>query len=75
VPGIDAVMPLVTSVIDTFVYETNASTSLCPEGQENAPALSGPTSRLAWIEPFFPEAKLPGWVAGPWSVTLFDAFG
>jgi hypothetical protein len=66
------VTPLVTSVIDTFVYETKASASLCPEGQENAPALRGPTSRLAWIEPFVPEAKLPGSVAGPWSVTLFD---
>ena len=34
VPGMGSVMPLVVSVIDTFVYEACASSSLCPGGQE-----------------------------------------
>jgi hypothetical protein len=54
VPGTGSVMPLVVSVIDTFVYEACASSSLCPGGQEMSLG-GGSTVRDAVIWLFLPE--------------------
>jgi hypothetical protein len=75
VPGIGSVMPLVVSVIDTFVYDPWASWRLCPGGQEKLPADGGLSVREAVMFPFSPELKSPSGLTGPLTVVLFEALG
>ena len=66
--------PLVVSVSKMFVYDTLASTSLCPPGQEKLPALIGPAERLSVTLPFL-TSKEPPPVTSPLNVCLFAALG
>ena len=75
VPGIGSVMPLVVSVIDTFVYVTCAISRLCPGGQEKPPGPGGLRVRDAVTWPFLPELNVPVALTGPLTVVLFEALG
>jgi hypothetical protein len=74
VPGTGSVTPFVESVIATLVYDTDASSRLCPGGQE---MLDGGGLRVseAVTWPFLPELNVPVALTGPLTVVLFDALG
>jgi hypothetical protein len=69
------VMPLVVSVMETFVYDAWASSRLCPGGHEKLPDPGGLTVSDAVIWPFLPELKVPEALTGPFTVVLFEALG
>jgi hypothetical protein len=59
VPGMDCVMPLVVSVMLTFVYVTDANCRLWPGGQEKPPGPGGLRVSDAVTFPFLPELNVP----------------
>jgi hypothetical protein len=67
-------MLLVVSVSVTSVYETDASFSVCPDGQLISLG-GGLTVSDAVTLPFLPELKVPVAVTGPLTVVLFLALG
>ena len=75
VPGIVSVMPCVVSVIDAFVYDTDASSRLCPGGQVKPPGPGGMRVSDAVTCPFLPELNVPLALTGPATVVLFWALG
>src|SRR5215208_1580516 len=64
----------VVSVSTTLVYETDASSRLCPGGQEMSLG-GGLTVSDAVTCPFLPELNAPDALTGPATVVLFWALG
>jgi hypothetical protein len=65
---------LLVSVNTTFVYDTFARTSVCPDGQENEPALGASKVMLPVTFPFW-GVKLAPPVRFDETVSLFAALG
>jgi hypothetical protein len=64
----------VVSQSSMFVYETAASTSRWPPGQEKPPAEIGPAERLATTRPFLTSNEPPA-ETSPLIVSLLAASG
>ncbi len=66
--------PFVVSVSVMLVYETDASSRLCPGGQLMSDG-GGLTVSDAVTCPFLPELNVPVALTGPATVVLFWALG